>query len=104
MQSVVHTHQPLATLLGIVEMPILPLLHVESLVVERQPIPIFACAELIVSRGLGATGVPLRLACPPEAVLVRLHTACTGGRQVEGGPEAATATPCGRSPSSLFLS
>ena len=32
-------------------------------------------AELIVSRGLGATGVPLRLACPPEAVLVRLHTA-----------------------------
>ena len=53
-QSVVHTHQPLATLLGIVEMPILPLLHVESLVVERQPIPIFACAELIVSPDQGA--------------------------------------------------
>ncbi len=47
--SVVHTHQPMATLLGIVELPILPLLHVESVVVEQQPVPIFACAELIVS-------------------------------------------------------
>jgi len=36
------------SLLGIVELPILPLLHVESLVVEQQPVPIFACAELIV--------------------------------------------------------
>src|SRR5882762_10240544 len=51
--SVVHTHQPMATLLGIVELPILPLLHVESLVVEQQPVPIFACAELIVSAGQG---------------------------------------------------
>jgi ribulose-5-phosphate 4-epimerase/fuculose-1-phosphate aldolase len=47
--SVVHTHQPVATLLGIVELPILPLLHVEATVVEQQPVPIFACAELIVS-------------------------------------------------------
>jgi ribulose-5-phosphate 4-epimerase/fuculose-1-phosphate aldolase len=52
--SVVHTHQPMATLLGIVELPILPLLHVESLVVEQQPVPIFACAELIVSSAQGA--------------------------------------------------
>jgi ribulose-5-phosphate 4-epimerase/fuculose-1-phosphate aldolase len=51
--AVVHTHQPMSTLLGIVGMPILPLLHVESLVVERQPIPVFACAELIVSGGQG---------------------------------------------------
>jgi len=29
-------------------------------------------AELIVSRGLGADGLPLRIACPPEAVFVRL--------------------------------
>src|SRR5919202_5698338 len=29
--SVVHTHQPMATLLGIVSMPILPLLHVDSM-------------------------------------------------------------------------
>jgi ribulose-5-phosphate 4-epimerase/fuculose-1-phosphate aldolase len=51
--SVVHTHQPMATLLGIVELPILPLLHVESAVVEQQPVPIFACAELIVSQAQG---------------------------------------------------
>jgi ribulose-5-phosphate 4-epimerase/fuculose-1-phosphate aldolase len=47
--SVVHTHQPMSTLMGIVELPILPLLHVESMVVEHRPIPIFACAELIVT-------------------------------------------------------
>ncbi len=29
--------------------------------------------ELIVSAGLGAVGVPLRVACPPEAVLLRLR-------------------------------
>jgi ribulose-5-phosphate 4-epimerase/fuculose-1-phosphate aldolase len=51
--SVVHTHQPMATLLGVVELPILPLLHVESLVVEKQPVPIFPCAELIVSQDQG---------------------------------------------------
>ena len=53
-RSVVHTHQPMSTLCGIVELPILPLLHVESLVVEKQPIPVFACAELIVSSEQGA--------------------------------------------------
>lgn len=51
--AVVHTHQPMATLLGIVGLPILPLLHVESLVVEQQPVPTFACAELIVSQEQG---------------------------------------------------
>ena len=29
--------------------------------------------ELIVSRGLGAVGIPLRLACPPEVVLLTLR-------------------------------
>ena len=29
-------------------------------------------AELIVSRGLGADGLPLRIGCPPEAVFLRL--------------------------------
>jgi L-ribulose-5-phosphate 4-epimerase len=51
--SVVHTHQPMATLLGIVGLPILPLLHVEAVVVEQQPVPTFACAELIVSQDQG---------------------------------------------------
>jgi predicted MPP superfamily phosphohydrolase len=30
--------------------------------------------ELVVSRGLGAVGLPWRLACPPEAVLLRIRT------------------------------
>jgi predicted MPP superfamily phosphohydrolase len=30
-------------------------------------------AEVVVSRGFGATGVPLRLLCPPEAVLLHLR-------------------------------
>lgn len=29
--------------------------------------------ELVVSRGLGVTGLPLRVACPPEAVLLTLR-------------------------------
>lgn len=36
--------------------------------------------ELVVSRGLGVTGIPFRLACPPEAVLLRLRS---------GRPESA---------------
>ena len=31
-----------------------------------------AGSELVVSRGLGADGIPLRVACPPEAVFLRL--------------------------------
>lgn len=50
--AVVHTHQPLSTLLGIVSQPILPILHVEAPLVER-PVPTFACAELIVNAALG---------------------------------------------------
>jgi predicted MPP superfamily phosphohydrolase len=30
--------------------------------------------ELVVSRGLGAVGVPLRIGCPPEAVMLTLTT------------------------------
>ena len=30
--------------------------------------------ELLVSRGLGATGLPVRFACPPEAVLIHLSS------------------------------
>jgi predicted MPP superfamily phosphohydrolase len=32
-------------------------------------------SELVVSRGLGAVGLPWRAACPPEAVLIRLRRA-----------------------------
>ena len=51
--SVVHTHQPMSTLAGIVGLPILPVLHVAAPLVEQQPVPTFACAELVVNAGLG---------------------------------------------------
>jgi ribulose-5-phosphate 4-epimerase/fuculose-1-phosphate aldolase len=51
--SVVHTHQPISTLAGIVGLPILPLLHVAAPLVEQQPVPTFPCAELVVSPELG---------------------------------------------------
>jgi len=38
--------------------------------------------ELLVSRGLGVVGVPLRVACPPEAVLIELRA---GGRNSRSG-------------------
>ena len=34
----------------------------------------FDSTELVVSRGLGAVGLPLRVACPPEAVLLTLRS------------------------------
>jgi predicted MPP superfamily phosphohydrolase len=37
-------------------------------------------SELIVSRGLGTVGVPLRVACPPEALLVRLKAGSSAAR------------------------
>jgi predicted MPP superfamily phosphohydrolase len=36
-------------------------------------------SELIVSRGLGTVGLPLRLACPPEALLLTLRAADATG-------------------------
>jgi ribulose-5-phosphate 4-epimerase/fuculose-1-phosphate aldolase len=51
--SVVHTHQPMSTLAGIVGLPILPVLHVAAPLVEQQPVPTFACAELVVNPQLG---------------------------------------------------
>jgi len=51
-QSVVHTHQPMATILGVAGQPILPILHVESPLVE-QPVPIWPCAKLVTDDDLG---------------------------------------------------
>src|SRR5919202_1195030 len=51
--SVVHTHQPMSTLAGIIGLPILPVLHVAAPLVEQQPVPTFACAELVVNPSLG---------------------------------------------------
>lgn len=51
--SVVHTHQPMATLCGIVSLPILPVLHIAGPLVER-PVPVWPCAKLVTDRELGA--------------------------------------------------
>lgn len=53
-QAVVHTHQPMATLAGIVDLPLLPLLHVESTLLGDRPVPIYPCAELVVTPDMGA--------------------------------------------------
>jgi len=51
-QSVIHTHQPMATIMGIAEQPILPILHVESPLVEFG-VPIWPCAKLVTDNELG---------------------------------------------------
>lgn len=51
-QSVVHTHQPMATIMGVAEAPILPVLHVEAWLVER-PVPMWPCAKLVTDDDLG---------------------------------------------------
>lgn len=51
--SVIHTHQLMATAFGIVGRPILPLLHLESELVQRD-IPIYPTAELVSRREQGA--------------------------------------------------
>lgn len=52
-QVVVHTHQPLAVTMGVLEAPIEPLLHVQgSLVAE--PVPLWPCSRLVTTPSLGA--------------------------------------------------
>jgi ribulose-5-phosphate 4-epimerase/fuculose-1-phosphate aldolase len=51
-QAVVHTHQPMATVMGIGSAPIHPVLHVGSELLER-PVPVWPCAKLVTDRGLG---------------------------------------------------
>jgi L-ribulose-5-phosphate 4-epimerase len=50
--GIVHTHQTLATLFGIVGRPILPIIHVEAPLVAR-PVPIYPSPELIDTVELG---------------------------------------------------
>lgn len=49
---VVHTHQPLAVTMGVLEVPIHPLLHVQSPLV-REPVPIWPCSLLVTDQELG---------------------------------------------------
>lgn len=51
-QAVVHTHQPMATIMGVAGEPILPILHVQAALAER-PIPVWPCAKLVTDNELG---------------------------------------------------
>ena len=51
-QAVVHTHQPMATIMSIGEVPILPVLHVEGELVERA-VPMWPHAVLVTDADLG---------------------------------------------------
>jgi L-ribulose-5-phosphate 4-epimerase len=51
-QAVVHTHQPMATVMGIGNAPILPVLHVGGELVET-PVPVWPCAKLVTNDALG---------------------------------------------------
>lgn len=51
--AVVHTHQPSATLLGVIGAPALPILHIPSVFVRR-PVPIWPCPLLVTSPRAGA--------------------------------------------------
>lgn len=87
-QAVVHTHQPMATVMGIGNAPILPILHVEGELVE-QPVPVWPCAKLVTDPELGGQlaealgdhqvvllqghGVASAAASLPEAAIQAIH-------------------------------
>lgn len=62
-----HTHA------GQIRVPGLPVLVRQSRFRLDQGRYRLGQTELVVSRGLGVVGVPLRVACPPEAVLLTLR-------------------------------
>jgi Class II Aldolase and Adducin N-terminal domain len=99
--SVVHTHQPMSTLMGIVGLPILPLLHVEAPLVERQSRARPASGRVARRpRGLPSAGawdrerVGNRPAGHPRGNSPR----AAGGSQFSGDPDRSCAAchPAGR--------
>jgi hypothetical protein len=62
-----HTHG------GQIRIPGLPVLARMSRFRLDEGRYIFQETELVVSRGLGAVGLPVRVACPPEAVLLEIR-------------------------------
>jgi ribulose-5-phosphate 4-epimerase/fuculose-1-phosphate aldolase len=87
-QAVVHTHQPMATMMSVGAAPILPVLHVEGELVEK-PVPMWPCAMLVTDGTLGDAvasalgehrvallqghGVASVAATPAEAALQAIH-------------------------------
>ena len=64
-----HTHG------GQVRIPGLPVLVRQSRFRLDEGQYRFRDSQLVVSRGIGVVGLPLRVACPPEAVLLRFSSA-----------------------------
>jgi L-ribulose-5-phosphate 4-epimerase len=52
-QAVVHTHQPVATVMGIMGAEILPVLHIPSAMIGDGPIPVWPCPMLVTTRERG---------------------------------------------------
>ena len=52
--AIVHTHQHAATMLGIIEQPIHPLLHIPSSYVDDDDVQLWPCASLVTDFALGA--------------------------------------------------
>jgi ribulose-5-phosphate 4-epimerase/fuculose-1-phosphate aldolase len=48
-QAVVHTHQPVATVMGVMGAEIRPVLHVQSALIGGGPIPTWACPMLVTT-------------------------------------------------------
>ncbi len=87
-QAVVHTHQPMATVMSIAAAPILPVLHVEGELVE-DAVPLWPHAMLVTTPTLGADlaaalgehrvvllqghGISSVAATLPEAALQAIH-------------------------------
>ncbi len=64
-----HTHG------GQIRLPRLPVLIRQSRFGFHEGCFVANGCQLVVSRGLGVVGLPLRLGCPPEAVLLTLRSA-----------------------------
>ena len=82
-QAIVHTHQPMATVMSIGSAPILPVLHVGGELIER-PVPIWPCAKLVTDDQLGDELA--RAMGDHAAVLLQGHGVATGAASL---PEAA---------------
>jgi ribulose-5-phosphate 4-epimerase/fuculose-1-phosphate aldolase len=51
--AIVHTHQPAATLLGVMELPLVPVLHIPSVLTNSGDVGRWRCAQLVTTPDLG---------------------------------------------------
>jgi ribulose-5-phosphate 4-epimerase/fuculose-1-phosphate aldolase len=80
-QAVVHTHQPLATIFGDLERPILPMQGVMAQVVDQGEIPIYRSARKVTTSAQGADVA--RVLGTRKIVHLQNHGVTIAGRSVE---------------------